>query len=112
MSDIEFDIVVDAPEVDLTVVDQEVGVGYENVEVIALLVEGPQGPPGPGFPRHQHIQTAPASTWTVSHPLGIKPAFVSVWVNDEPVEADIEILNTLTVVITFPSPTSGRVEIT
>ena len=47
MSDVEFDLVVSTSEVDLTVLDSEIGVGFGDAEVVALLVEGPPGPAGP-----------------------------------------------------------------
>jgi hypothetical protein len=60
---------------------------------------------------YTHTQSSAAATWTITHTLGRKPSSVTVWVLDEHVITDISSPNTTTVVITFPSPTSGRAEL-
>lgn len=65
------------------------------------------GPPGVEF-RYEHVQAAPAATWQVQHSLGkypnvaiINPAGRQVW-------ADVDHSTTDLVVISFPTPYSGR----
>lgn len=54
-------------------------------------------------------QSAPASVWTISHTLGHLPQ-VSIIVDDEEVDADVDYPNINTVVITFAAPQTGSVE--
>jgi hypothetical protein len=72
-------------------------------------VPGPAGPAGDGG--ITHTQSSAAATWTITHGLGRKPASVTVWLDDELVDTDIETPDTATVVITFAFPQSGRAEI-
>lgn len=60
---------------------------------------------------YSHTQASASATWTIAHPIGRKPASVTVWIDDELVEGDVEAPTTAVVVITFPFPVSGRAEI-
>ena len=51
-------------------------------------------------------QTTPTATWTIPHSLGRNPD-VTIYVDNTQVFADVEATNSL-VVITFPSPVSGK----
>lgn len=60
-------------------------------------------------------QTSAASTWTIPMPLGFpnRRPDVTLYVSDIEVESDVAWLpSTKTIVITFPSPTSGVALIT
>lgn len=103
MSDVIFDVIGDGSIHDVVV-------GNPTVDVVT--VEGPPGPTGPaGDGGLSHTQASASATWTITNPLGRKPGSVTVWIDDELVDADVETPDTSTVVITFPYPVSGRVEI-
>lgn len=73
-------------------------------------------PPGAGggSSGYEHTQSIPASTWTIVLPLsfGRRPG-VDIYVNNLLVDTDVEWYPlTGTIVITFPSPTSGVAVIT
>ena len=72
-------------------------------------VPGPRGPAGTGG--LTYTQSSPAATWTITNTLGRYPAAITVVVGGEVVDADMEIPDINTVVITFGSAQSGRVEI-
>lgn len=72
---------------------------------------GPPGPPGlPGGQGVVYEQTVPLATWTISHPLGRRPA-VAVYVGDEQVEPDL-LVTTTQVVVVWPQPTAGTAVLT
>lgn len=98
MSELEFNVVIEASEVDVTV---------EEPVVAAVLVAGPAGPPGPNVPVYEHVQSTPAATWSVSHGLGKFPISSEITVGGELVFADIIYPSTSTVVVTFASPQAG-----
>lgn len=52
-----------------------------------------------------YVQEVPLSTWTITHSLGRVPS-VSVLIDDEEVDADVEATET-TVIIMFPNSTAG-----
>lgn len=62
--------------------------------------------------KYTHTQSSASSSWSITHTLGRKPSSVAIWISDELVYADITAPNTTTVSITFPSPVSGRAELT
>lgn len=70
---------------------------------------GPRGPAGDGG--ITHIQSTPAATWTIDHPLGRWPAGVMVVIAGQLVDTDIEFPSITQIVISFASPQSGRAEI-
>lgn len=70
-------------------------------------LRGPQGPPGASVPPLH--QTAPAATWTITHNLGFKPG-VQLFTDDDgdqQVYTDVSYPDDNTVVIEWPSPTTG-----
>lgn len=79
------------------------------VEFVAVPVPGPPGLAGIGGLTYN--QPSPAATWTITHSLGKRPASVSVWIDDELVDTNIEVPDISTVVITFANPQTGRAEI-
>lgn len=93
----------ESPAVDLTKAESRV--------IVAAGAGGPPGPPGAAGAVYTHTQSSPAATWTITHTLGRKPAAVTVWQSDELVYTDVDAPDTTTVVITFPSPMTGRVEL-
>lgn len=81
--------------------------------VVVLPVPGPPGATGPaGDGGFSHEQTTPSSTWVFANDLGRNPSSVTVWIDDELVDADVRI-NTSTdeIVIKFGSAQTGRVEV-
>lgn len=56
-------------------------------------------------------QVVPSATWTISHTLGYEPD-VSIIVNGEEVEADVDFPNNATVTITFSHPVAGTARLT
>ena len=69
---------------------------------------GNQGPPGPATPNYTHNQLAPASDWTVVHPLNKYPSVMVVDSGDTVLEPDIRYDSAAQLTITFGSPTSGK----
>lgn len=89
-----------------------------EVPLTTLALTGPRGPQGIAGPAGPagaaggnplvFIQVAPAATWTITHPLGRRPAVVTVLdADDVEVEADIDYDAAGLVVITFAVPFSG-----
>jgi hypothetical protein len=109
---IELDVEIpDLAEVEVETPDTEItpSGGATVVLVATPGPPGPQGPPGEGG--FTYTPSSPAATWTITNTLGRKPASVTVWINDELVDTTIETPDVNTIVITFASPQSGRVEI-
>lgn len=80
--------------------------------VIVAISPGPPGATGPaGNGGFTHVQSAPAATWTIVNTLGRYPAAVLVVVGDQMVLTDVEFPDEDTIVITFATPQTGRVEI-
>lgn len=104
MSDLQFNVVVEAPEVDVTVVEPVTA---------AILVQGPAGPPGPpavvGF---EHVQSTASANWIVTHTLGRYPLNSEVTVSGEIVHADITYPDVFTAVVTFAAPQAGTLRLT
>lgn len=81
-------------------------------EVIVLPVPGIPGPPGPsGGTSFSFVQITPAATWTVTHTLTRRPFSAQVTVGTEVVITDCDYPDTSTAVITFASPTAGRLDL-
>lgn len=92
--------------------DVDVTADPGGATVIVVAVPGPPGPTGAaGNGGFTYTQASPAATWTITNNLGRAPAAVTVIVDGEVVDADIEIPNSTTIVVTFATPTSGRAEI-
>lgn len=58
-----------------------------------------------------YTQDLPASTWTINHTLGYEPS-VSIIINGEEVDADVDFPNNSVVVITFNAPQTGIARLT
>lgn len=57
----------------------EVEVGSRTPVVVEVGgAVGPPGPPGPAGGTYRHVQSVPASTWTINHNLGFRPGGVYV----------------------------------
>lgn len=82
----------------------EIGVTRPLIEVDNLPAIG-----GPAEPAFQFTQSAPASTWIITHNLGRFP-YVDIYVDNEIVEADVESSANVTT-ITFPIPYAGHAAI-
>lgn len=113
MADIVFDVAVQSTAVDVIAETAVINAIPLPETVVAVVAIG--GPPGPrgaaGGEIYTHTQSAAAATWTITHPLGRKPGSVTVWIADELVHTDIQAPDNQTVVITFPSPTSGYAQL-
>lgn len=68
--------------------------------------QGVQGPPGPTL-AYTHTQNTLASTWDISHSLGIYPQVSVVEFGGANVEGDVTYLSTNALRITFSAPISG-----
>lgn len=74
---------------------------------------GPVGPAGPAGSALRYTQATPAASWTFTHNLNRRPATVLV-VDDYPgvlVYTDVTYPDLNTVAFTFPTPTSGTVDV-
>lgn len=85
-----------------------------DVAITAAITSIPQGPPGsPGPPgpssgSFTFTQSSPSSSWTVAHNLHRYPNVSYVDDTGFAWLADVEHIDTDTVVLVFPSPTSGK----
>lgn len=102
-------VVVEVGDIDVEIADTpEIDVVVEEQVVAAFLVAGPAGPAGPaGDAGFEHVQSAPAATWSITHGMGRYPLGSQVTVDGEVVHADIVYPNSTTVVVTFASPQAG-----
>lgn len=55
-----------------------------------------------------HVQSSPASTWTITHNLGARPNIDVLDSSDNEIIADVHHVNTNVAVVTFPSPATGK----
>lgn len=87
--------------------DLVVEVPNDEVEVISVAKQGPQGPPGVDGGSFYHSQAAVSSTWVVAHNLGYRPNVTTFNSADMQVEGGVvhDSANQLTV--TFSSAFSG-----
>jgi hypothetical protein len=75
-------------------------------------IQGPPGPTGPINNGYQHVQSAAAATWIVSHTLGRYPLSHEIVINGEVVNADVTYSNAFTVVVAFATPQAGTLRLT
>ena len=66
---------------------------------------------GEGDVAYVYNQTLPASTWTITHTLGHEPS-VSIIIDGEEVDADVDFPNNSVVVVTFNTPQVGLARLT
>lgn len=80
------------------------------VPVVTPAPEGaPLTPTTPGVMWRQvffHRQNAPARTWTIRHPFGYNPS-VTLFINDEEADTDVEFPDEHTAVLEFATPQTG-----
>jgi hypothetical protein len=70
---------------------------------------GPEGPPGPaGGAVYVHSQLAAASTWTITHALGIFPNVTVVDSLDRQMITDLDYLDANTIQVTLSAATAGK----
>ncbi len=82
-----------------------------SVVQVAPIV-GPRGPVGPpGGSGFSYVQTTPAASWPVIHNLGRYPYAVTIKVGGSLQFTDVDFPDLNTVVLTFATPTAGRVDI-
>lgn len=99
-------------ELEVSMPGVELGTSPDDAVVLAVLAEGPPGPPGPaGDGGFTHTQSAPAATWTIPNTLGRFPASVLIVVDNAVVMTDVEFPDLSTIVVTFATPQTGRVEV-
>jgi hypothetical protein len=65
------------------------------------------GPPGPPGGTYRHVQTIPATTWTIVHNLGFRPNVTVVDTAGEQVEGEVDYVSETTVVVTFTAAFAG-----
>lgn len=70
---------------------------------------GPQGPPGSGSggTGEVHVQSFPATVWTITHGLGYYPAVNTFDTTGDEIEGDVKHPSLNQVVITFSALVSG-----
>lgn len=71
--------------------------------------EGPQGPPGESGATGIYEQTfaSPDTTWTITHPLGVKPLVELFDQNGDLLWGEIKVPDTTTVIASFYLPFAG-----
>lgn len=99
---------IEGTPVPVAVVEPDTKVIFYPVSSGAGAVTG--GTAGNFEQTYTFTQTAPSTTWTISHTLGHLPD-VTVIVGGEVVDADVDYPDQFTVVITFASSQSGTVEL-
>lgn len=75
---------------------------------LAAQVSSLSATPGPPNSFYRHVQTSPASIWTITHPLGRRPAVTIVDSAGTPVEGDVDYPSTSVVVASFSAPFAGE----
>jgi hypothetical protein len=88
------------------------GVGHPAVLVTTVNTgfPGPQGPPGSGGGGggfYQHSQPTAASTWTITHNLGVQPTIQVRSLGGLVVDAEVLHLSASTAQVTFDAPFAG-----
>ena len=82
-----------------------------SVVQVAPII-GPRGLTGPpGGTGFTYMQSTPAASWPVVHNLGRHPYAVTLTVGTSQVYTDVDFPDLNTVVLTFATPTAGRVDI-
>jgi hypothetical protein len=85
----------------------KVRVGNEWVEVGG---PGPPGPPGEGgTSNYRHVQTTPATTWTIVHNLAFQPNIAVIDSNNREIwPGEVQHLDGVTVQLTFSAAVGGE----
>lgn len=83
-----------------------------SLEVVGTMFRGPKGDKGdPGPPsdaHHNHTQSLPSASWTITHNLGKFPAVSITDSSGSEVEGEIRYIDSNTVVISFAGQFSGK----
>lgn len=118
----DFDVVVTEPpglSVDVTESPSprvEVNLtGQGSPGVVEIRVPGPAGPPGPpgtliagtGDKHYVHVQSNPATQWTVNHGLGKYPSTTVVDSAGSVVEGDVNYIDLNTLTFNASAPFGG-----
>lgn len=56
---------------------------------------------------HEHVQTTPATVWTVTHNLGYRPASFSLWLDNRAAFTSVEHVDDNTLTLRFRSAKTG-----
>lgn len=93
---------VGSPTVDILLVP--------TVDVMDIIITGPQGPAGPAGGTYVHTQASPAATWTIPHNLNTILSVVILLDSAPtvPVYTDVTYPDLNHAVLTFPSAESGK----
>lgn len=76
---------------------------------VVVRAQGPTGPAGGGgAAAYVHTQAAPASTWSVNHGLGYRPAVELLDAGLVEIDAQVVHLNVNQVLVSFNTPTAGQ----
>ena len=81
------------------------GLVWNGTEYAPGTVGGGGG--DPGTLAHVHVQGAPASVWTINHPLSFRPGVTVVDSSGEQVEGEVDYVDADTVTVTFSAAFSG-----
>lgn len=93
----------------LGIAPADVKLVLQEPEVTRLISVGVQGPPGPGSARYEHVQSSPATQWTVNHNLGYKPSIEVLSPGGMVVIADVVHMTDNQTLINFNAPQTGTV---
>lgn len=77
--------------------------------------EGPEGPPGPSgaaASTYLHVQSVPASTWTINHSLGFYPNVTVFDSAGSQVEGDVTYLDLDSLTVAFSGSFAGEATLT
>lgn len=96
--------------IELTPTPTQVARTIETEGYVEFYQQGPQGPAGPAGASFVHNQIAPAATWTIVHNLNtvLSTVLLIDSIPGEPVYTDVTYPDLNTVVVTWPSPESGK----
>lgn len=78
--------------------------------VVRVAIPGPPGPTGASAYVHQ--QQAAATTWTINHNLGVKPAVELLNTGSQEIEGDVIHTSVNQTVVTFTSAVAGLARLT
>lgn len=83
--------------------------GSAQAVALAQITPGPAGQSGAGY---THTQGSAATTWTVNHNLGVRPAVDISNAGGQKVNAEVLHLSLNQAVISFVIPTAGTARLT
>ena len=86
--------------------------GSDTPSVIELSVVGPQGPPGAAFSTYTHVQSTPATIWTINHNLGYRPSVELLDSGSQEIEGDVIHPSLNQTIVTLTPATAGVARLT